>query len=166
MLKYIIYQKFHGWSTFTTILYKSLTSGSISNLESCFVAAIIPISVANNLHYIYVNIYTSTQSIQFRWLPVWVITNSWDVFVKQQGGIYKLLASWGLSQYKDRLSRNGDSHVKDVLSLTWDPFTGKTASLYLNGPRTILRKRQIYFSTRRRTKRNAALLAAYSKLCE
>ena len=46
----------------------------------------------------------------------------------------------GPSQYKDHLSRNGDSHVKDKTvsrpsSLTWDPYTGKMASL-LHPPHT------------------------------
>ena len=46
------------------------------------------------------------------------------------------------SQYKDILSRYGDSHVKDKTvmrpsySLHGDPYTGKTASLYWNSPST------------------------------
>ena len=43
------------------------------------------------------------------------------------------------SQYKDGLSRYGDSHGRDtVLYLTWDPYTGKTISLYWDGPKIIL----------------------------
>ena len=47
------------------------------------------------------------------------------------------------SHYKDLFSRYGDSHVKDkmVMRLSYlkhvDPYTGKTTSLYWNGPQGI-----------------------------
>ena len=48
--------------------------------------------------------------------------------------------TWAPSQYKDRLSRYGDSHVKDkpVVRPSYlkheNPYTGKTTSLYRDAP--------------------------------
>ena len=68
------------------------------------------------------------------------------IFLTQWGlKCLKLIMTWALSQYKDRLSQVWDSHVKDKTVarpsylLHGDPYTDKTTSLYWDDPEVTTR---------------------------
>ena len=121
------------WWKFHFALIQILINRSLQNLAHGTTAELSSnwIRAKWNFHRIWIVM----EKCLVKWVPVFWPKDSFNKgpeILRVDDTLLLIWTSWTQSQYKDDLSKYGNFHnkYKTILLLYWEPYTGKTASLY------------------------------------